>query len=170
MHQQGGLCCCGIASSSSIFLSSSSSSSNSSSSSSSSSRREQPTAPAAALHAGTAAAARGLVVAGVVVLSISCGGSVCCPTPLPPRTSSLWRTIHQALGGMLAFQLANLLWLYFGYELEFQGLSVFLQLAASALLFAATQVGLVVFFCLKIRTEEKKCLSSFPSEQRVKRE
>ncbi|CDJ37342.1 GPI mannosyltransferase 1, putative [Eimeria tenella] len=64
------------------------------------------------------------------------------------------KTITQAFVAMAIFQLACLLWLFFGYQLEFEGKPVFLKLMFASAIFTLSQLGLVVFFVLKIRSND----------------
>ncbi|KAL8449327.1 hypothetical protein Emed_003208 [Eimeria media] len=70
------------------------------------------------------------------------------------------RTLKQTTAALVGFQLANLVWLYFGYQLEFEGKPVYLQLMFSSVLFVATQVGLVGFLSSKIKANDKAALLS----------
>ncbi|KAL8434755.1 hypothetical protein ACSSS7_002892 [Eimeria intestinalis] len=70
------------------------------------------------------------------------------------------KTLMQTTAALVSFQLANLVWLFFGYQLEFEGKPVYLQLMFSSVLFVATQVGLVGFLSSKIKANDKKAFSS----------
>ncbi|KAL8270433.1 hypothetical protein Esti_005662 [Eimeria stiedai] len=70
------------------------------------------------------------------------------------------RTLKQTTAALVVFQLANLVWLLFGYQLEFEGKPVYLQLMFSSVLFVATQVGLVGFLSSKIRANDKTAAPS----------
>lgn len=54
---------------------------------------------------------------------------------------------------MAVFQVACLVWLFFGYQLEFEGKPVFLELSFASAAFASSQMGLVAFFSHKIRSQ-----------------
>ncbi|CDI74184.1 GPI mannosyltransferase 1, putative [Eimeria praecox] len=65
------------------------------------------------------------------------------------KKNTLWQTGL----AMAAFQAASLLWLFFGYKLEFEGKPVFLELSFASAVFTSCQMGLVVFFSHKIRSK-----------------
>ncbi|CDJ32702.1 GPI mannosyltransferase 1, putative [Eimeria mitis] len=64
-------------------------------------------------------------------------------------------TLLQTGLAMAVFQVTCLFWLFYGYELEFEGKPVFLELALASAVFASSQMGLVVFFAHKIRSKNK---------------
>ncbi|CDJ49735.1 GPI mannosyltransferase 1, putative [Eimeria brunetti] len=64
-------------------------------------------------------------------------------------------TLLQTGLAMAVFQVACLFWLFFGYKLEFEGKPVFLELSLTSAAFASSQMGLVVFFSHKIRSQNK---------------